>query len=179
MDVLGPHGTGEAVGRVVGELERLVLGGERVGRQDPAGFHVTALAHSPDKEDLARQLGADEVVTDGAALRAAGGADVLLHTNSSHGAVTAAMNGLRPWGKVVLMGIGTDELNLPTLALTSNSYQVIGSAHNTVEHLVEALDMVAEGRVTPMIETFPKERAEEAHARAAAGEVRFKAVITY
>jgi D-arabinose 1-dehydrogenase-like Zn-dependent alcohol dehydrogenase len=144
-----------------------------------AGFHVTALTHSPDKEDLARQLGADEVVTDGATLKAIGGADVLLHTNSSHGAVADAMGGLKPWGKVVLLGISTDELNLPALALTSNSYQIIGSAHNTVEHLVEALDIVASGRVTPMIETFPKERAEEAHAKASAGEVRFKAVITY
>ncbi|WP_205346928.1 alcohol dehydrogenase catalytic domain-containing protein [Pseudonocardia broussonetiae] len=144
-----------------------------------AGFHVVAMTHSPDKKDLALQLGADDVVSDGASLKAAGGADVLLHTNSSHGAVTDAMTGLRPWGKVVLMGIGTDDLVLPALALTSNSHQVIGSAHNTVEHLVEALDLVARGLVTPMIETFPKERAEEAHARAAAGEVRFKAVITY
>ncbi|GAA0900365.1 alcohol dehydrogenase catalytic domain-containing protein [Pseudonocardia zijingensis] len=144
-----------------------------------AGFHVTALTHSPDKVETARQLGADEVVADGAALKAAGGADVLLHTNSSHGAVADAMNGLKPWGKVVLMGIGTDELNLPALALTSNSYQVIGSAHNTIEHLVEALDIVASGAVTPVIETFPLERAEEAHARASSGDVRFKAVITY
>ncbi|MFD4192477.1 alcohol dehydrogenase catalytic domain-containing protein [Amycolatopsis thermoflava] len=144
-----------------------------------AGFHVTALTHSADKEDLARQLGADEVVADGAALKSAGGADVLLHTNSSHGAVAKAMEGLRPWGKVVLMGIATDELHLPALALTSNSYQVIGSAHNTIEHLVEALDFVARGKVSTMIETFPKERAEEARAKAAAGEVRFKAVITY
>ncbi|WP_214401248.1 alcohol dehydrogenase catalytic domain-containing protein [Pseudonocardia lacus] len=144
-----------------------------------AGFHVTALTHSPDKKDIALELGADEVVSDGASLRAAGGADVLLHTNSSHAAVADAMNGLKPWGKVVLMGIGTDELALPALALTSNSYQVIGSAHNTIEHLVEALDFVARGEVRTLVETFPKERAEEAHASAAAGEVRFKAVITY
>lgn len=144
-----------------------------------AGFHVTALTHSADKQDLARQLGADEVVADGAALKAAGGADVLLHTNSSHGAATNAMEGLRPWGKVVLMGISTEEMNLPALALTSNSYQVIGSAHNTIEHLVEALDFVARGEVEVMVETFPKERAEEARAKAAAGDVRFKAVITY
>lgn len=144
-----------------------------------AGFHVVAMTHSPDKKDIALQLGADEVVSDGTSLKAAGGADVLLHTNSSHAAVTDAMNGLRPWGKVVLMGIGTDDMVLPALALTSNSYQVIGSAHNTIEHLVEALDLVAGGAVKPLIETFPKEQAEQAHARAAAGDVRFKAVITY
>lgn len=143
------------------------------------GFHVTALTHSPDKKDFAVQLGADEVVSDGQSLKAAGGADVLLHTNSSHGAVTDAMNGLKPWAKVVLMGIGTDELSLPALGLTSHSYQIIGSAHNTIEHLVEALEIAARGAVTPIIETFPKESAEQARARAASGDVRFKAVITY
>lgn len=140
---------------------------------------MTALTHSPDKKDFAVQLGADEVVSDGQSLKAAGGADVLLHTNSSHGAVTDAMNGLKPWAKVVLMGIGTDELSLPALGLTSHSYQIIGSAHNTIEHLVEALEIAARGAVTPIIETFPKESAEQARARAASGDVRFKAVITY
>jgi D-arabinose 1-dehydrogenase-like Zn-dependent alcohol dehydrogenase len=144
-----------------------------------AGFHVTALTHSPDKKDVALQLGADEVVSDGASLKAAGGADVLMHTNSSHSAVADAMNGLKPWGKVVLMGIGTDELNLPALALTSNSYQIVGSAHNTIEHLVEALEIAARGEVRPVIETFPKERAQEARVRASTGDVRFKAVVTY
>jgi D-arabinose 1-dehydrogenase-like Zn-dependent alcohol dehydrogenase len=144
-----------------------------------AGFHVTALTHSPDKKDVALQLGADDVVSDGASLKAAGGADVLMHTNSSHSAVADAMNGLKPWATVVLMGIGTDELNVPALALTSNSYRIVGSAHNTVEHLVEALEIAARGEVAPVIETFPKERAQEARVRAAKGEVRFKAVVTY
>ena len=144
-----------------------------------AGFHVTAVTHSPDKADFARQLGADEVVFDGAGLQAAGGADLIMHTSSNHAAVSSAMEGLRPWGKVVMMGIATDQLTLPALPLVANSYQIVGSAHNTFEHLVEALDLVASGKVTPVIEVFPKERVEEAHARAASGDVRFKAVVTY
>jgi alcohol dehydrogenase/propanol-preferring alcohol dehydrogenase len=105
-----------------------------------AGFHVTAVTRTTSKSDLARQLGADDVVADGAALKASGGADVIMHTSSSHTAVVNAMEGLRPWGKVVMNGIAVDEMTLPALPLVSNSYQIIGSAHNSLEYLVEALD---------------------------------------
>ncbi|MDG4830162.1 alcohol dehydrogenase catalytic domain-containing protein [Solwaraspora sp. WMMD1047] len=144
-----------------------------------AGYHVTAVTHSPDKEDLARQLGADEVVADGAGLQAVGGADLIMYTGSNHAALASAMGGLRPWGKVVMMGIATDELTLPALPLVSNSHQIIGSAHNGYEYLVEALDFVARGAVKPMIELFPKDRVAEAYDRVVNGDVRFKAVVTY
>lgn len=144
-----------------------------------AGFHVTAVTRTPDKQDLARQLGADVVVADGAALKAAGGADLLMHTSSSHAAVTDAMAGLRPWAKVVMMGIAEDELTLPSLPLVSNSYQIVGSAHNGLEYLVEALDFVARGQVQPMVEVFDKERIAEAYDRVNSGAVRFKAVVRY
>ena len=95
-----------------------------------AGYHVTAVTHSPAKEDLARQLGADDVVSDGAGLKETGGADLLMHTNNSHAAVAGAMGGLNPWATVAVMGIGFDEMTLPTLPLVSHSYRIIGSAHN-------------------------------------------------
>lgn len=143
-----------------------------------AGFHVTAVTRTPAKGDLARQLGADDVVSDGAGLKAAGGADVLMHTSSSHAAVVNAMEGLKPWGKVVMNGIAVDEMTLPALPLVTNSYQVIGSAHNGLEYLMEALGIVARGKVRPMIEVFPKERVAEAYDRVVSGTVRFKAVVT-
>jgi alcohol dehydrogenase/propanol-preferring alcohol dehydrogenase len=144
-----------------------------------AGFHVTAVTRTPTKAALARQLGADNVVADGAGLKAAGGADVVMHTSSSHAAVVNAMEGLKPWGKVVMNGIAVDDMTLPALPLVSNSYQVIGSAHNGLEYLAEALSLVARGAVKPMIEVFPKERIADAYQRAASGAVRFKAVVTY
>lgn len=41
-----------------------------------SGFETVAVTHSPDKHTIARDLGADVVVSDGAELREAGGADV-------------------------------------------------------------------------------------------------------
>jgi alcohol dehydrogenase/propanol-preferring alcohol dehydrogenase len=76
-------------------------------------------------------------------------------------------------------GIAFDEMNVPALPLVSHSYQIVGSAHNGLEYLAEALDIVARGAVKPMVEVFPKERVAQAYERAASGEVRFKAVVTY
>jgi alcohol dehydrogenase/propanol-preferring alcohol dehydrogenase len=144
-----------------------------------AGFKVIAVTRTSSKAQLARQLGADHVVSDGAELKAAGGADVIMHTSSSHAAVLDAMEGLKPWGKVIMNGIAFDDMSLPALPLVSHSYQIVGSAHNGLEYLAEALDVVARGAVKPMAEVFPKERVAEAYERAASGAVRFKAVVTY
>jgi len=144
-----------------------------------AGLHVVAITKSTEKHDLVRQLGADDVVTDGESLKAIGGVDVLLHTSSSHELALDAIQGIKPWGKVILCGIGFDEMNLPALGLTSNSLQIIGSAHNGIEYLVEALDFLARGEVKPMIEVFPKERIAEAYDKVVSGKIRFKAVVTY
>jgi alcohol dehydrogenase/propanol-preferring alcohol dehydrogenase len=92
---------------------------------------VTAVTRTESKAELARQLGADNVVSDGAQLKAAGGADVILHTSSSHAAVVNAMEGLRPWGKVVMNGIALDEMTIQAPPLVSHSYQIVGSAHNS------------------------------------------------
>jgi len=145
-----------------------------------AGYHVIAITHSPDKHDLAKQLGADDVVANGDELHAIGGADLLLHTAPTHGPAIDAMKGLRPWAKIVLMGISADDaFTFPALALTSHSFEIIGSAHNGPEFLAEALDIVAGGDVTPMVEVFPKERVDEAYQRLLSGQLRFKAVVTY
>ena len=144
-----------------------------------AGYHVTAVTRNPTKREVATELGADVVVADGQGLKDAGGADVLMHTSSNHTAVLDALTGLRPWGKLVMNGIGFDDMPLPALNLVSNSHQIVGSAHNGIEYLVEALDIVARGAVSPWIEVFPSERVQAAYEKVVAGEVRFKAVVTY
>ncbi|MET8520800.1 alcohol dehydrogenase catalytic domain-containing protein [Nocardioides sp. NPDC004968] len=145
-----------------------------------AGFHVIAITHSPDKHDLARELGADDVVANGAELKQIGGADVLLHTAPTHEPAIDALQGLKPWAKIILMGISAnDTFAFPALALTGHSFEIIGSAHNSPEYLAEALEIVARGAVKPMVEVFPKERVDEAYQRLLNGELRFKAVVTY
>jgi len=166
-------------GATIGVVGIGALGHLAIQYAKAAGFRVIAITKSADKQDLVRNLGADDVVADGESLKAAGGVDVLLHLSSSHELALDAIQGVKPWGKILLCGIGFDEMNLPALGLTSNSLQVIGSAHNGIEYLVEALDFLARGEVKPMIEVFPADRIAEAYDRVVEGKIRFKAVITF
>ncbi|MFF9645658.1 alcohol dehydrogenase catalytic domain-containing protein [Kitasatospora aureofaciens] len=145
------------------------------------GFETVAVTRSPDKHALARTLGADHVVADGAQLKAAGGADVVLVTGTSYRAATDTLQGLRPNGRIVLATIDpVDSFTIPsTSPFWAQRQQVIGATHNGLDQLTEALDLVASGAVTPLIETFPKERVAEALERVERGEVRFRAVVTY
>jgi D-arabinose 1-dehydrogenase-like Zn-dependent alcohol dehydrogenase len=76
-----------------------------------AGFETIAVTHSKDKEELAYKLGADSVVSDGEALLKyeEGGADVILTTSNSYKATADVIKGIRPDGRVMLMGFSTTE----------------------------------------------------------------------
>src|SRR5215813_9445603 len=71
-----------------------------------AGFERIAVTHSKDKEELAYKLGADSVVADGKGLLEdqGSGADVILGTSNSYKATVDSIKGLRPDGRLVLMG---------------------------------------------------------------------------
>ncbi|MEV5177779.1 alcohol dehydrogenase catalytic domain-containing protein [Streptomyces flaveolus] len=144
-----------------------------------AGFMTIAITSSPDKRNLAHDLGADLVVSNGSELREAGGANILLHTNSSNAAVADAFQGVAPRGRVVLMGIAFDELAVPNMPMLMNSIQILGSAHNGTQYLTQALEIAAEGKVAPMVEVYGKDRARDAYQRTAEGKARFRAVITH
>ncbi len=142
-----------------------------------AGFPTIAVTHSRDKEKLIRGLGADDVVADGEALRAAGGADVILGTSNSYQATADALKGLRPDGRLVVMGASGE-----TLPITSQFVflrgRLIGSTQNNPEHLYEALDYAAKGKVKVIAETYPLKEIDRAYERVADGSVRFRAVVT-
>ncbi|WUX87678.1 zinc-binding dehydrogenase (plasmid) [Streptomyces sp. NBC_01426] len=55
---------------------------------------------------------------------------------------------------------------------------VIGSTHGGQHYLSEVLDLAAKGKVKPITETFPLDRATEAYDRLASGKMRFRGVFT-
>jgi D-arabinose 1-dehydrogenase-like Zn-dependent alcohol dehydrogenase len=142
-----------------------------------AGFETIAVSHSPDKDGLIRDLGADEIVRDGKGLAAAGGADVILATSNSSAAMADSIQGLRPDGRFVLMGF--DAMPLPVLPgdLILRRLQIIGSQQNGREYLHEALDYVAQGKVKVMGESYALDDVHVAYDRVVEGRVRFRAVI--
>lgn len=142
-----------------------------------AGFHTIAISSDARKEALIRELGADDVVLDGKSLAAIGGADIVLGTSVSADAQADAIQGLRPEGRLVVMGFESKPLSLSAGLLVSKRLRVIGSQHNNREHLFEALDLAARGKVKAVVETYGLEELNQAHQRLEEGKVRFRAVL--
>jgi alcohol dehydrogenase len=143
-----------------------------------AGFETIAVSHSPDKDKLIRELGADEIVRDGKSLAAAGGADVILSTSNSTKAMADSIQGLRPDGRLITMGIDSEPISVSLIELVSKRIRIVGSQQNGPEYLCEALDFVAQGKVKTIVETYPLAEARKAYERVAEGKARFRAVLT-
>ena len=143
-----------------------------------AGFETIAISHSPDKDKMIRELGADEIVRDGKGLAAVGGADILLSTSNSTKAMVDSVQGLRPDGRLVTMGADAEPLAVSLMDLIGKRIQVIGSTQNGREYLYEALDFAAKGKVKVMAETYLLADAPKAYQRVAEGKPRFRAVLT-
>ncbi|MER6192920.1 alcohol dehydrogenase catalytic domain-containing protein [Streptomyces cyaneofuscatus] len=146
-----------------------------------SGFETIAITHSPDKHELAAQLGADHVVANGEELRDLGGTDVLLVTTNAFDAAEEAMTGLRPDGRVVLSGLDfTRPFSISSEGVPFHMMrqQVIGSTHGGQHYLAEVLDLAAKGKVKPITETFPLDRATDAYDRLSSGKMRFRGVLT-
>ena len=140
------------------------------------GFETIAITHTKDKEELAHKLGADVVVSDGKGLKKSGGADVILATSNSYKATSDTLKGLRPDGRLVLMGL-SDEPLIVTGHLLMGRGRIIGSIQNDREYLYEALDYVAKGKVRVMTESFPLGDMNIAYEKVVKGELRFRAVL--
>jgi D-arabinose 1-dehydrogenase-like Zn-dependent alcohol dehydrogenase len=142
-----------------------------------AGFETIAVSHSPDKDKLVRELGADEVVRDGKGLVGAGGVDIVLATGNSTEAMADAIQGLRPDGRLVVMGFEGKPLPVSPADLIVRRLKIVGSQQNGREYLYEALDYVAKGKVKVITETYSLAEVNKAYDRVAEGKVRFRAVV--
>jgi alcohol dehydrogenase len=132
-----------------------------------AGFYTIGITHSKDKEELASKLGTDMVVNNGEALKRAGGADVILVTSNSYNAASEVLMGLRPDGRLVLMGVSTESL-VVTAEIIGNRSRIIGSQQNGREYLYEALDYVAQGKVKIIAKIYSLDDIGRAYENVAA-----------
>src|SRR5207302_7989996 len=130
-----------------------------------AGLPPIAICPPHDKDKTSRELGADEVVRDGKRLAAAGGAYIILSSSNSTKSMVDSIQGLRPEGCIVTMGVDAEPLSVSLTDLLVKRMRVIGSPQNGPEYLYEALDFVAQGKVKTMVETYPLAEAAKAYQR--------------
>jgi D-arabinose 1-dehydrogenase-like Zn-dependent alcohol dehydrogenase len=147
------------------------------------GFETVAIARGTGKEELARKLGAHHYIDSTAgdpaqALTELGGADLILSTVTNADAMGAVFGGLRPRGKLIVVGASMDPIPVPAAMLIGGSKTIAGHASGTSRDSEDTLRFSALSGVRPMIETVPLERAAEAYEKMMSGEARFRMVIT-
>jgi D-arabinose 1-dehydrogenase-like Zn-dependent alcohol dehydrogenase len=147
------------------------------------GYETVAIARGTDKEPLARTLGSHHYIDStagdpGQELAQLGGADVILSTVTSADAMAAVFSGLRPRGKLVVVGASMDPIGVPAAALIGGSRSIQGHASGTSRDSEDTLAFCALSGVRPMIETRPLEQVNEAYEKMMRGDARFRMVLT-
>jgi D-arabinose 1-dehydrogenase-like Zn-dependent alcohol dehydrogenase len=147
------------------------------------GFRTVAIARGEDKAALAKQLGAHhyidsrkENVAD--ALKALGGAKVILATVTNADAMTATLGGLSLDGKLLVVGIAQEPIEVPGVQFIMQRNSVQGWPSGSSADSEDTLAFSALAGVKPMIETYPLERAAAAYDRMISGTARFRVVLT-
>jgi D-arabinose 1-dehydrogenase-like Zn-dependent alcohol dehydrogenase len=147
------------------------------------GFRTVAIARGKDKEALAKQLGAHHYIDSdaenpGAALAKLGGAKIILSTVTSGKAISAVIGGLAVRGKLVIVGVSMQPVEVGTIDMVSKGAGVLGHASGTSIESEDTMRFSALTGVRPMIETVPLEQAAEAYAKMMSGAARFRMVLT-
>jgi D-arabinose 1-dehydrogenase-like Zn-dependent alcohol dehydrogenase len=147
------------------------------------GYRVAAIGRGPENAALAKKLGAS-VYIDSKATKAAeelqklGGARVILATAPSSKAMSELIDGLGPNGKLIVIGVSFDPIEVAPAQLILGSKTIQGWAAGTAADSEDTLRFSELTGVRPMIETYPLEKAAEAYARMMSGNAQFRVVLT-
>jgi D-arabinose 1-dehydrogenase-like Zn-dependent alcohol dehydrogenase len=147
------------------------------------GYKVAAIGRGPENAALAKKLGAsvyiDSKSTNAAeVLQKLGGAQVILATAPSSKAMSELIDGLGPNGKLMVVGVTFDPIEVTPVQLVSGSRTIQGWAGGTPADSEDTLRFAELTGVRPMIETYPLEKAAEAYARMLSGNAQFRVVLT-
>jgi D-arabinose 1-dehydrogenase-like Zn-dependent alcohol dehydrogenase len=147
------------------------------------GFRTAAIASGPDKESLAKELGAAHYIDNRAQdpaveLAKLGGARAILATAPSAQAMSSTVGGLGVHGTLVVIGVPSEPLEAPVALLIAGARSIAGWYAGTSIDAEDTLAFSRRAGVRSMNEFFPLERAAEAYARMKSGKVRFRAVLT-
>jgi D-arabinose 1-dehydrogenase-like Zn-dependent alcohol dehydrogenase len=147
------------------------------------GFETVAIARGKDKEALAKKLGARHYIDSSAqnvaeTLIALGGAKVILATVTSGKAMSATIGGLAIDGKLIMVGISEEPVEVPIVKFIVGRHSVQGWPCGTSADSQDTLAFSVQTGIRPMVEEFPLERAAEAYDRMMSGNARFRVVLT-
>jgi D-arabinose 1-dehydrogenase-like Zn-dependent alcohol dehydrogenase len=147
------------------------------------GYNVVAVGYGPDAAPLAKKLGATVYIDSKAtkpaeALQKLGGARAILATAPSSKAMSELIDGLAPNGKLMVIGVAFEPIEVTPWQLISGSRDIQGWASGTPADEEDTVNFAALSGVRPMIEKYPLEKAAEGYAHMMSGKARFRVVLT-
>jgi len=147
------------------------------------GLRTVAIGRGAEKEAMARELGAHVYVDTAkddavAVLQRLGGARAILATAPSGQAMGPLLGGLAPGGKLVVVAVPQDPIQVSALPLVFGGRSIYGTLTGTPIDEEDTLAFSVLTSVRPIVETAPLERAAEAYARMMEGRARFRMVLT-
>src|SRR6266511_1303041 len=141
------------------------------------GFRTVAIGRGRQKEKLAKDLGAHVYIDAAAMLQRMGGARAILATGTSGAAMGPLVSGLAARGKLIVVGVPEDQIQLSAFPLVFGGRSIYGSLTGTPIDNEDALAFSVLENIRPMIETLPLEQAADAYARMIQGKARFRMVL--
>jgi propanol-preferring alcohol dehydrogenase len=143
------------------------------------GGYVIAVDADPKRLDHVMDQGADHFVVPGEAGFASTvlevtnglGADVAIDIVASASTMAEAVQALAPGGRLVLVGYHPEvPFSAPTPKIVFGEVDILGSHWATINDVIEVIDMIARGIVSPIIvREYPLEQASEALKLLASG----------
>ncbi len=147
------------------------------------GYKAVAIGRGPENAGLARKLGAIKYI-DSKAINAAGelqklgGAQVILATAPNSKAMSELVDGLRPNGRLMVVGATFEPIEVTPIQLLSGSRTIQGWNTGIPTDAEDTLHFAELSGVRPMIEKYPLEKAGEAYTRMMSGNAQFRVVLT-
>lgn len=175
------HNSGACMGDLVAVSGIGGLGHLAVQYAKKAGYEVAAVSRGSDKERLARELGAHHYIDSekedpAEALRALGGAKVILATAPNAKVISSLMGGLGVNGELIIAAVDDKPLDWSAMDFLMGPNTVKGT-FTDIKEMEAAVRFSILTDVRPMIEVFPLEQAREAYEKMMAAKTRFRAVL--
>jgi uncharacterized zinc-type alcohol dehydrogenase-like protein len=144
------------------------------------GAEVTVLSTSPNKEADALRLGATKFVltTDTVAMKAhANYFDVILDAISANHDYTKYLDLLDINGKLMVVGLPSEQPKISPFSLITNRRSIIGSMIGGMQETQEMLDYCAANNIVSDIELIDMQNINDAYDRMLKGDVKYRFVV--
>jgi propanol-preferring alcohol dehydrogenase len=148
------------------------------------GAEITAVDISEDKLELARALGAASALNAVSAsvvkeIRSKGGVHVAMVTSAAKAAYDMAFSCLRPTGTLLVVGLPSQDLCFPAIAMAGAEVRIQATAVGTRKDLREVLALGAAGKIRSHVSSYPLEKSNEALEQLRQARVSGRMVLTF